>query len=187
MQIEAARRAFYEGFVAETIAGYLDTAEVMDVTGHRHRGLLSAADLAAWRASTERPVTLDFRGLTVCKTGPWGQGPVFLQQLALLDGLGIDDMQPGSAAVRAHGGRGVQARLRRPGSVVRRPAVRRGATGGAAVTRVLGRSGGGSSASRRPASCGPARPAEPQPRLPQFAAGRRSAPAVRPPGRASRP
>ncbi len=53
-QIEAARRAFYEGFVAETIAGYLDTAEVMDVTGHRHRGLLSAADLAAWRASTER-------------------------------------------------------------------------------------------------------------------------------------
>ncbi len=29
---------------------------------------------------------LDFRGWTVFKTGPWGQGPVFLQQLALLDG-----------------------------------------------------------------------------------------------------
>ncbi len=42
-------------------------------------------------------MTLDFRGLTVCKTGPWGQGPVFLQQLALLDGLGIEDMEPGSA------------------------------------------------------------------------------------------
>jgi gamma-glutamyltranspeptidase/glutathione hydrolase len=96
-QIEAARRAFYEGFVAETIAGYLATAEVMDVTGQRHRGLLTDADLAGWRASTERPVTLDFRGLTVCKTGPWGQGPVFLQQLALLDGLGIEDMEPGSA------------------------------------------------------------------------------------------
>jgi gamma-glutamyltranspeptidase/glutathione hydrolase len=96
-QIEAARRAFYEGFVAETIAGYLATAEVMDVTGQPHRGLLTDADLAGWRASTERPVTLDFRGLTVCKTGPWGQGPVFLQQLALLDGLGIEDMEPGSA------------------------------------------------------------------------------------------
>ena len=32
-QIEAARRAFYEGFVAEAIAGYLATAEVMDITG----------------------------------------------------------------------------------------------------------------------------------------------------------
>jgi gamma-glutamyltranspeptidase/glutathione hydrolase len=96
-QIEAARRAFYEGFVAETIAAYLETAEVMDVSGDRHRGLLTAADMAGWRASTERPVTLDFRGLTVCKTGPWGQGPVFLQQLALLDGLGIEDMERGSA------------------------------------------------------------------------------------------
>jgi gamma-glutamyltranspeptidase / glutathione hydrolase len=97
VQIEAARRAFYEGFVAEAIAGYLETAEVMDVTGRPHRGLLSGQDLAGWHASVEEPVTLDFRGLTVCKTGPWGQGPVFLQQLALLDGLGLEDMQPGSA------------------------------------------------------------------------------------------
>jgi gamma-glutamyltranspeptidase/glutathione hydrolase len=35
--------------------------------------------------------------MTVCKTGPWGQGPVFLQQLALLDGLGIERLSPGSA------------------------------------------------------------------------------------------
>jgi gamma-glutamyltranspeptidase / glutathione hydrolase len=96
-QIEAARRSFYEGFVAEAIAGYLDHAEVMDVTGTCHRGLLTADDLARWHASAERPATLEFRGLTVCKTGPWGQGPVFLQQLALLDGLGIEDMQLGSA------------------------------------------------------------------------------------------
>jgi gamma-glutamyltranspeptidase / glutathione hydrolase len=97
VQIETARHAFYEGFVAEAIAGYLETAEVMDVSGRPHRGLLSGQDLAGWRASVEQPVTLDFRGLTVCKTGPWGQGPVFLQQLALLDGLGLEDMQPGSA------------------------------------------------------------------------------------------
>ncbi len=97
VQIEAARRAFYRGFVAEAITSFLDGAQVMDVSGRPHRGLLSADDLAGWRASQEPPVTLDFRGLTVCKTGPWGQGPVFLQQLALLDGLGVDDMQPGSA------------------------------------------------------------------------------------------
>jgi gamma-glutamyltranspeptidase / glutathione hydrolase len=94
VQIEAARRAFYDGFVAEAIGSYLGRAEVMDVTGERHRALLSPADLAGWRARTEPPVTLDFAGLTVCKTGPWGQGPVFLQQLALLDTLGVREMDP---------------------------------------------------------------------------------------------
>jgi gamma-glutamyltranspeptidase/glutathione hydrolase len=94
-QIEAARRAFYEGFVAEAIGGYLARAEVMDGTGERHAGLLTAADLAAWRPSSEAPVTVPYAGLTVCKTGPWGQGPVFLQQLRLLAGLGLGDMAPG--------------------------------------------------------------------------------------------
>ncbi|MGH3275643.1 MAG: gamma-glutamyltransferase family protein, partial [Streptosporangiaceae bacterium] len=96
-QIEAARRAFYEGFVAEAIVGYLDGAQVMDVSGRRHAGVLSGADLVGWRASVEAPATLDFRGYTVCKTGPWGQGPVFLQQLAQLDGLDITAMGAGSA------------------------------------------------------------------------------------------
>jgi gamma-glutamyltranspeptidase/glutathione hydrolase len=97
-QIEAARRAFYEGFVADAITAYLAGAQVMDVTGQRHRGLLAGADLAAWRASEEPPVTLGFRDYTVCKTGPWGQGPVFLQQLALLDGMDLETTAPGSAA-----------------------------------------------------------------------------------------
>jgi len=96
-QIEAARAAFYEGFVAEAIVGFVEHHEVMDVTGRRNRGLLTAADLAGWQASFEAPVTLDYQGLTVCKTGPWGQGPVFLQQLALLDGFDLRAMGPGSA------------------------------------------------------------------------------------------
>jgi gamma-glutamyltranspeptidase / glutathione hydrolase len=96
-QIEAARRAFYEGFVAETIAAYLARAEVMDSTGRPQRGLLAGSDLAAWRASAEPPVTLEYAGLTVCKTGPWGQGPVFLQQLALLAGFDLAGLRPGSA------------------------------------------------------------------------------------------
>jgi gamma-glutamyltranspeptidase / glutathione hydrolase len=96
-QIEAARRTFYEGFVAEAIAAYLDQAEVMDVSGQPHRGLLAGQDLADWRAGVEDPVTFDFAGLTVCKTGPWGQGPVFLQQLALLSGFDLAEMGPASA------------------------------------------------------------------------------------------
>ena len=96
-QIAAARASFYEGFVAEAIGAFVERAEVMDVTGEPHRGLLTAGDLAAWRARVERPVTMDYEGLTVCKTGPWGQGPVFLQQLALLAEFGLDGMQMGSA------------------------------------------------------------------------------------------
>jgi gamma-glutamyltranspeptidase/glutathione hydrolase len=96
-QIEAARAAFYEGFVAEAIDAYFARAEVMDVTGTPHRGLLAGPDLAGWRASAEPAVTLDYQGLTVCKTGPWGQGPVFLQQLALLDGFDLRGMGAGSA------------------------------------------------------------------------------------------
>jgi gamma-glutamyltranspeptidase/glutathione hydrolase len=96
-QIEVARRSFYQGFVAEAIASYTERAQVMDITGRPHRGLLSGSDLAGWRASAEAPVTFDYRGLTVCKTGPWGQGPVFLQQLALLEGFDLAAMGPGSA------------------------------------------------------------------------------------------
>jgi gamma-glutamyltranspeptidase/glutathione hydrolase len=96
-QIDAARRVFYEGFVAETIATFAASAEVMDTTGTPHRGLLSYADMAAWRARLEEPLTFDYAGLTVCKTKPWGQGPVFLQQLALLDGIDLEAMGPGSA------------------------------------------------------------------------------------------
>ena len=97
-QLEAARRAWYDGFVAEEIGKFAAT-EVMDVTGERHRGLLTSQDLSTWRARLEAPVTYDYHGLTIAKTGPWGQGPVFLQQLALLDGYGLAAMgtAPGSA------------------------------------------------------------------------------------------
>jgi gamma-glutamyltranspeptidase/glutathione hydrolase len=95
-QIAAARRVYYEGFVAETIAAYVASADVMDVTGQPHRGLLSYSDLAGWHPRLEEPLTYDVGGLTVCKTRPWGQGPVFLQQLALLDGFDLKAMGPGS-------------------------------------------------------------------------------------------
>jgi gamma-glutamyltranspeptidase/glutathione hydrolase len=97
-QAEAARRAYYEGFVAEAIAAYAASAEVMDVTGEPHRGLLDHADMAGWHPRLEEPLTFDApAGLTVCKTKPWGQGPVFGQQVALLDGFDLEAMGPGTA------------------------------------------------------------------------------------------
>ena len=95
-QIDAARRAWYDGFVAAEIDRFAAT-EVMDVTGDRHRGLLTGHDLASWHAHLEPPVSYDYAGLEICKTDPWGQGPVFLQQLALLTGYDLSAMDPSSA------------------------------------------------------------------------------------------
>lgn len=96
-QIEAARRAWYEGFVAETVDAFCRETPVMDTSGERHRGLLTADDMAVWRASVEAPTQYEYCGYTVFKTGPWGQGPVFLQQLALLKGFDLGDTGPDSA------------------------------------------------------------------------------------------
>ena len=94
-QIEAARRVWAEGFIAETIGDWLADAEVMDATGRRDRGVLTAQDMAGWRARVEAPVTGAFGdGWQVHKTGPWGQGPVLLQALALLDGIDLAAMDP---------------------------------------------------------------------------------------------
>ncbi len=96
-QLEAARRGWYEGFVAEAIAAFLSGTERVDVSGRRHGGLLSAQDMAGWQATVEAPVKLDFGRHTVFKTGPWGQGPIFLQQLGLLEEERMRSLDPGGA------------------------------------------------------------------------------------------
>lgn len=92
--IEAARDAYYRGFVAEAIDDYLRSAEVMDGSGQRHKGVLTGEDLAGWQSSVEAPLTYDYAGWTLAKTGPWGQGPVLLQSLALLKGFDIAALDP---------------------------------------------------------------------------------------------
>lgn len=93
-EIDAARAIWREGFVAEAIDSFCRTTEAIDTSGRHHRGLLTGDDMAGWSAHYEEPATLDYHGYTVCKTGPWGQGPVFLQQLALLSGFDIAAMDP---------------------------------------------------------------------------------------------
>ncbi|MGI8664908.1 MAG: gamma-glutamyltransferase family protein, partial [Jatrophihabitans sp.] len=83
-QLEAAHQAFYAGFVAEEIDAFVRTTPVLDATGRRQLGLLRATDLAGWRPRIEPAATIEHRDYTVCKPGAWTQGPVFLQQLALL-------------------------------------------------------------------------------------------------------
>ncbi|MFC0062256.1 gamma-glutamyltransferase family protein [Umezawaea endophytica] len=96
-RIDAAHRVFYEGFVAEAVDRFATTAELADATGRRNGGLITGADLAAWQPTIEESATLDYRGLSVHKPGPWSQGPVFLQQLALLEGFDLAGMGAGSA------------------------------------------------------------------------------------------
>lgn len=84
-EIARARGAWYRGFVAEAVDDFV----------RQHDGLLTADDMAGWQATVEPPLSLDYRGHTVFKTGPWGQGPVFLQQLALLEGFDLAAAAPG--------------------------------------------------------------------------------------------
>ena len=93
-RIEAARRAWYEGFVAEAVGDFVARTAAMDASGRRHHGLLTAGDMAAWAPTVEAPVGYDYAGYTVLKCGPWSQGPVMLQQLALLAGFDIAAMDP---------------------------------------------------------------------------------------------
>ncbi|GAA3115332.1 gamma-glutamyltranspeptidase/glutathione hydrolase [Kribbella aluminosa] len=90
-QIEGARKAWREGFVADAIDRFSRIPH-RDSSGEDHGGLITGADLAAFEASWEDPATYDWNGYTVAKTGPWGQGPALLQSLAVLAALGEVDL-----------------------------------------------------------------------------------------------
>jgi gamma-glutamyltranspeptidase/glutathione hydrolase len=78
----AAHEAFYTGDIAHQIATFVQ----------RHGGLLDVDDLAAFETKVEMPVSVNYRGYEVFKCGPWSQGPVFLQQLRLLEGYDLQAM-----------------------------------------------------------------------------------------------
>ena len=92
-RIDAARAAWSQGFVSEAIAEFVKTP-VRDVTGADQAGLLTREDMAAWQASFEAPVEIDYHGWRVFKTGPWGQGPVLLQALRILQNFNLAALDP---------------------------------------------------------------------------------------------
>jgi len=91
-QIEAARKIWYEGWVADAIDRFHTTEELLDPSGRRHKGVLRGDDLARWQATYDDPATVEYGNLTVAKCGFWSQGPVLLQQLALMRGLDARDL-----------------------------------------------------------------------------------------------
>jgi gamma-glutamyltranspeptidase / glutathione hydrolase len=93
-EIERARKAWSHGFVAETIDRFCRTHEVMDVSGRPHKGVLTADDMARWQPTIEAPLSYEYGRFTVLKPGPWTQGPVLLQMLAILKGFDLDKLSP---------------------------------------------------------------------------------------------
>ncbi len=95
-EIARARKAWSQGFVAEAVDKFCRTEEIMDTSGRRHKGVLTAHDMATWQPTIEDPCHVDYGRHRVFKPGPWTQGPVLLQMLALLKGTGIDRLPPTS-------------------------------------------------------------------------------------------
>ncbi|WP_200878175.1 gamma-glutamyltransferase family protein [Bosea sp. LC85] len=95
-QIEAAYDTWYKGFVAEAMDKFCRTTEAIDSSGRRHKGLLTADDMARWTPTYETPASVNYHGWEVFKIGPWGQGPVFLQTLKILEGIDLGAMGPAS-------------------------------------------------------------------------------------------
>jgi gamma-glutamyltranspeptidase / glutathione hydrolase len=86
--LRAAHDCFYRGEIAQRIASFVQA----------HGGLLDMEDLAGFQTKVESPVSVNYRGYEVFKCGPWSQGPVFLQQLRLLEGYDLPALGHNSAA-----------------------------------------------------------------------------------------
>jgi gamma-glutamyltranspeptidase/glutathione hydrolase len=95
--ISAAVDYWYKGDVAERIVAFMQKTEIRDASKKKHHGLLSKEDFAEWNARLDEPVTVRYHGLDVHKCGPWTQGPVFLQQLRLLEGFDLKKLGHNSA------------------------------------------------------------------------------------------
>jgi gamma-glutamyltranspeptidase/glutathione hydrolase len=81
-KLQAARDRFYKGDIADELEAYYI----------KNGGFLRKADLAAHETRVEDPVTVQYRGYTICKCGPWTQGPYLCQTLRLLEGFNLKQM-----------------------------------------------------------------------------------------------
>ena len=101
-------------------------------------GVMTEEDLASYHSKIEEPLSVPYRGYTVYKTGFWNQGPVLLQTLRILEGFDLRAMGAGLGGRAAYDGRGDQAGLCGPRSLLRRSGLRPGAGRGAVVGAVRG-------------------------------------------------
>jgi gamma-glutamyltranspeptidase/glutathione hydrolase len=97
-RIDVARQEWKTGLVARCAAAFLSQPH-RHSDGQDHPGVITAEDFAAFDATYEAAVSIEFRGHTIAKAGAWTQGPALLQTLLLLDGL--PDIDP-STETGAH-------------------------------------------------------------------------------------
>ena len=74
-----------------------DIAEELEAFYVAKGGFLRREDLATHITTIEDPVTVTYRGYTVCKCGPWTQGPYLCQALRLLEKFDVKAMRHLSA------------------------------------------------------------------------------------------
>ena len=86
--LELARKAFYKGSIARTIA------ESSQQVG----GILGLDDLAAYRSQFGEPAKTAFRGYEVLGHQTWTQGPMLMQTLNMLEGFDLKAMGHNSPA-----------------------------------------------------------------------------------------
>lgn len=96
-RIRAAASAWSTGFVADEIARFAAEPHHQPSLDREAPGVLTAADLGGYAASDEDAVSIEFRGTTLAKSAAWGQGPVLLQALAVLDGCDDARLDPSTA------------------------------------------------------------------------------------------
>ena len=85
-KLQAASDLFYgrhgkNGIADQLVADYIEKG-----------GFLRRDDLAAHRTRIEDPVTVSYKGYTICKCGPWTQGPYLCQALRLIEGYDLQEM-----------------------------------------------------------------------------------------------
>jgi len=86
--IYAAYERFYKGDIArEFVRGSAEQG-----------GLITLADMAAWKVRLEEPVSTSYKGIEVYKLTSWVQGPVMLQALNMLETIDLKALGFNSAA-----------------------------------------------------------------------------------------
>jgi len=94
---DAARKYFYDGPIAQAMVDFMQSFKCKDVYGKENYGLLTLDDMSGYRATFEKSVHVDYDGVDVHKCDTWTQGPVFLQQLRLLERFDLQSMGQNSA------------------------------------------------------------------------------------------
>ncbi|MAW10900.1 MAG: hypothetical protein CMO54_03515 [Verrucomicrobiales bacterium] len=81
-KLNAARDRFYKGDIAQQLVNYYK----------ENGGYLTLKDLEEHQTLIEDPVSVDYRGYTILKCGPWTQGPYLCQTLRILEGFDLKAM-----------------------------------------------------------------------------------------------